>query len=102
MTLRELRCAASSGASAPGLRGWLGGEGGRVGGRGWEALVGTELEFMVFRPPYEEAGRSGYRDLEPANLCNVDSSLGGTARVEPLIRRIRNSMAGAGMRVEDS
>ena len=26
----------------------------------------------------------------------------GTARVEPLIRRIRNSMTGAGMRVENS
>ena len=26
----------------------------------------------------------------------------GTARVEPLIRRIRNEMAGAGMRVENS
>ena len=44
----------------------------------------------------------GYRDLEPANLYNVDYSLLGTARVEPLIRRIRNEMAGAGMTVENS
>src|ERR1019366_7411171 len=36
------------------------------------------------------------------NLYNVDYSLLGTARVEPLIRRIRNSMAAAGMVVEDS
>ena len=32
----------------------------------------------------------------------MDYSILGTARVEPLIRRIRNAMAGAGMRVEDS
>ncbi|HEV2726898.1 MAG TPA: glutamine synthetase, partial [Solirubrobacterales bacterium] len=44
----------------------------------------------------------GYRDLEPANLYNIDYSLLGTARVEPLIRRIRNEMAGAGMEVENS
>ena len=32
----------------------------------------------------------------PANLYNVDYSLLGTARVEPLIRRIRNEMGAAG------
>jgi len=57
---------------------------------------------MVFRDTYEEAWKKGYRDLDPANLYNVDYSLLGTARVEPLIRRIRNSMMDAGMRVENS
>src|SRR5256885_177583 len=57
---------------------------------------------MVFRDNYEEAWRKGYRDLDNANLYNVDYSMIGTARVEPLIRRIRNSMMGAGMRVENS
>ena len=51
---------------------------------------------------YEEAWQKGYRDLEPANLYNVDYSLLGTARVEPLIRRIRNEMTAAGMTVENS
>src|SRR6185312_15689927 len=51
---------------------------------------------------YEEAWHKHYRELRPANLYNVDYSLLGTARVEPLIRRIRNSMAAAGMVVEDS
>ncbi|MEA2448136.1 MAG: glutamine synthetase [Thermoleophilaceae bacterium] len=74
----------------------------RLSERGWTANVGTELEFIVFRDTYEQAWKKGYRDLEPANLYNVDYSLLGTARVEPLIRRIRNSMAGAGMVVEDS
>jgi len=74
----------------------------RLAERGWGANAGTELEFMVFADTYEEAWHKHYRDLRPANLYNVDYSLLGTARVEPLIRRIRNSMAAAGMVVEDS
>ncbi len=74
----------------------------RLAERGLTAMAGTELEFMVFRDTYEEAWKAAYRDLEPANLYNVDYSILGTARVEPLIRRIRNSMTGAGMRVETS
>ncbi len=74
----------------------------RLAERGWTANAGTELEFMVFLDTYEEAWHKNYRDLRPANLYNVDYSLLGTARVEPLIRRIRNSMAAAGMVVEDS
>src|SRR5918994_112269 len=74
----------------------------RLAEHGWSANAGTELEFIVFEDSYEDAWRSGYRDLSPANLYNVDYSLLGTARVEPLIRRIRNAMAGAGMNVENS
>jgi glutamine synthetase len=74
----------------------------RLAERGWSANAGTELEFIVFRDTYEQAWHNGYRQLEPANLYNVDYSLLGTARVEPLMRRIRNSMEGAGMLCEDS
>jgi glutamine synthetase len=74
----------------------------RLEERGWAAMAGTELEFIVFRDTYEEAWRKGYRDLEPGNYYNVDYSMIGTARLEPLIRRIRNSMMGAGMAVENS
>jgi glutamine synthetase len=74
----------------------------RLAERGLIANAGTELEFIVFKTPYEDAWRSGYRDLDPANLYNVDYSLLGTARVEPLIRRIRNEMAAAGLTVENS
>ena len=74
----------------------------RLAERGWTANAGTELEFLIFLDSYEEAFELGYRDLRPANQYNVDYSLLGTARVEPLVRRIRNSMAAAGMVVEDS
>jgi len=74
----------------------------RLAERGWQATAGTELEFIVFKDTYEEAWKKGYRDLEPANLYNVDYSMLGTARVEPLIRRIRNAMTAANMPVENS
>ncbi len=72
----------------------------RLSDMGMDAYVGTELEFIVFRDSYEQAWDKGYRHLEPANQYNVDYSLLGTARVEPLLRRIRNSMQGAGLYVE--
>ena len=74
----------------------------RLAERGLRANAGTELEFIVFLDSYAEALHKGYRDLEPANLHNIDYSLLGTSRVEPLIRRIRNSMQAAGLEVESS
>jgi glutamine synthetase len=74
----------------------------RLAERDWEAFAGTELEFMVFEDTYEQAWDGGYRNLTAANRYNVDYSLLGTARVEPLLRRIRNAMMDAGMVVEDS
>ncbi len=74
----------------------------RLAARGWSANASTELEFLLFRETYESAWHKGYRGLEPANLYNLDYSLLATARVEPLIRRIRNSMDLAGLAVENS
>ena len=74
----------------------------RLSERGWTALAATELEFILFRDTYEAAWRKSYRELEPANYYNVDYSMLGTSRVEPLIGRIRREMAKAGLRVENS
>jgi glutamine synthetase len=74
----------------------------RLAERGWEAHAGTELEFIVFDDSYEQAWDAAYRNLTPSNRYNVDYSMLGTARVEPLLRRIRNAMMDAGMVVEDS
>jgi glutamine synthetase len=74
----------------------------RLAERGLRAFVGTELEFIVFNDTYEQAWDRGYRGLTPANQYNVDYSLLGTARIEPLLREIRNGMAGAGMEVESA
>jgi glutamine synthetase len=74
----------------------------RLAEHGLAADVGTELEFMLFADSFDTAWRKDYRGLEPANLYNVDYSMLGTARVEPVLRRIRNGMAGAGMIVESA
>ena len=74
----------------------------RLDERGVQAQAATELEFIVFRDSYEQAQAKAYRGLDPANGYNVDYSRLGTARVEPLLRRIRNEMDGAGLYVEDS
>ena len=69
---------------------------------GYVALAGTELEFILFNTSYEEAWNSHYRDLVPANQYNVDYSILGGSRVEPLLREIRNTMYAAGMNVESA
>ncbi|MFE6285267.1 glutamine synthetase family protein [Streptomyces sp. NPDC057877] len=74
----------------------------RLAEHGLTAQVGTELEFIVFKDTYEQAWDAGYRGLTPANQYNIDYSVLGTGRVEPLLRRIRNEMAGAGMTVESA
>jgi len=75
---------------------------GRLSAQGMQAFVGTELEFIVFNDTYEQAWAKAYRDLTPANQYNVDYSMLGTARIEPLLRRIRNDMTGAGLTVESA
>jgi glutamine synthetase len=74
----------------------------RLAERSLKAYVGTELEFIVFNDTFESAWDKSYRDLEPANQYNVDYSLLGTSRIEPLLRDIRNSMTGAGLYVESA
>jgi glutamine synthetase len=74
----------------------------RAAERGWTAYAGTELEFIVFEDSYEQAWDKGYRGLTPANRYNVDYSVLGTSRIEPLLRDIRLSMAKAGMTVESA
>jgi glutamine synthetase len=74
----------------------------RLAEHGLSAFAGTELEFVLYRDSYEQAFEKNYRDLTPANQYNVDYSLLGTARVEPLLRRIRNEMYGAGLTPESA
>ena len=72
----------------------------RAADLGYVALAGTELEFMVFEDSYEHAHDLDYTDLTPSNQYNVDYSILGTSRIEPLLRDIRNTMYAAGTNVE--
>ncbi|MFD7559388.1 glutamine synthetase family protein [Streptomyces sp. NPDC059835] len=74
----------------------------RLADLGYTAMVGTELEFMVFKDTYEQAWDAGYRGLTPANQYNIDYSVLGTGRIEPLLRRIRGEMQAAGLVVESA
>lgn len=69
---------------------------------GYSAVAGTELEFMIYNTSYEDAQQGNYLNLTPANLYNVDYSILGSMRVEPLLRDIRNTMFEAGMIVESA
>ncbi len=69
----------------------------RAADHGWQALAGTELEFILFDDTYETAWSRGYSGLTPSNQYNVDYSILGTTRVEPLLRDIRNGMYAAGL-----
>jgi glutamine synthetase len=65
-------------------------------------FAGTELEFNVYDNSYEDAWNRRYQDLTPGNQYNVDYSIVGTSRVEPLLRDIRNHMYSAGLVVESA
>ncbi len=74
----------------------------RAADMGFVAYAGTELEFIVFDDTYEQAWDAGYRGLTPSNRYNVDYSILGTGRVEPLLRDIRGHMERAGLVVESA
>ena len=69
---------------------------------GYQAFAGTELEFIVFDDTYEQAWDRRYQGLTGANRYNVDYSILGGSKVEPLLREIRNEMYAAGMTVESA
>jgi glutamine synthetase len=69
---------------------------------GLVALAGTELEFIVFEDSFDQAWDRRYAGLTGANRYNVDYSILGGTRVEPLLRDIRNEMYAAGVVVESA
>ncbi|EAP97657.1 putative glutamine synthetase [Janibacter sp. HTCC2649] len=68
--------------------------------KGWMAIAGTELEFIVFEETFHSAWDRRYVGLTGANRYNVDYSITGGTVVEPLLREIRNEMYAAGVTVE--
>ena len=70
--------------------------------REYDVLAGTRLQLMAFHNSYEDAWNAQYRDLALVNQYNVDSSILGGSRIEPLLREIRNMTYAAGMDVESA
>ncbi|HSF98686.1 MAG TPA: glutamine synthetase family protein [Ornithinibacter sp.] len=69
---------------------------------GFGAFAGTELEFILFEDSYDAAWDRRYQGLTGANRYNVDYSILGGSKVEPVLREIRNEMYAAGMTVESA
>ncbi|SDL13827.1 glutamine synthetase [Cryobacterium psychrotolerans] len=72
----------------------------RLAEHGLEALVATELEFIVFDDGYRDAWAKGYRGMRNSSDYNIDYALLAGTRMEPLLRDIRVGMDGAGMYCE--
>ena len=69
---------------------------------GYAAFAGTELEFILFEETFEQAWDRRYHALTGSNRYNVDYSILGGTKVEPVLRDIRNEMYAAGMTVESA
>ncbi|MHB8643963.1 MAG: glutamine synthetase family protein [Gaiellaceae bacterium] len=74
----------------------------RARAAGFEPMFGSELEFYLLKESYEEAHAQHYNDLTPSVPYILDYHVLATTYDEPFIRRIRNGMQAAGIRVESS
>jgi glutamine synthetase len=68
--------------------------------RGYLPMIGSELEFYLFRESYAQAHEKHYRDLTPTIPYILDYHILATTFDEDVIGDIRRSMAGAGIPVE--
>jgi glutamine synthetase len=69
---------------------------------GFEVLVGSELEFYLFRESFREARGAGFRGLEPTTLVRSDYSIVGQGAREGFLGRVRAAMDGCGIPVDAS
>jgi len=69
---------------------------------GFDPMMATELEFFLFAENFDVLRDRRYAHLQTINRYNVDYSLFGTAKTEPVMRAIRNGLFGAGIPVENS
>src|SRR3989344_7643609 len=65
-------------------------------------MMGSELEFYLFKETYESASQKRYQNLQLSGAYIEDYHILQTTKDEPLIRDIRNGMEGAGVPVEFS
>ncbi|WP_347267762.1 glutamine synthetase family protein [Paracoccus sp. (in: a-proteobacteria)] len=69
---------------------------------GFTPMMATELEFYLFEGNYEVQSALGWRGMQASGGYNLDYSLLGTTKHEPVMRAIRNGLYGAGIPVECS
>ncbi|HWL46067.1 MAG TPA: glutamine synthetase family protein [Ilumatobacter sp.] len=69
---------------------------------GFVPMIGSEIEFVVFKDSYDDAHAAGYRDLTPNSPWVEDYAILQTTKEEDLLGALRRALAGAGMPVEFS
>ena len=69
-------------------------------GLGFSAMVGSEIEFYLYRESFEEARRGRYSDLRPHSDWAQDYNIMQTTRDEYVIADIRRGLIQAGVPVE--
>ncbi len=74
----------------------------RAEAMGFKPMMATELEFFLFEKSYTELHDENYQDLTTFGRYNIDYSIMGASKEEPLMRAIRNGLFGAGIPVENS
>ncbi|WP_415184664.1 glutamine synthetase family protein [Phaeovulum sp.] len=74
----------------------------RARAMGYEPMMATELEFYLFEQSFSELFDSRYYEPVPMARYNVDYSIFGTSRDEPIMRAIRNGLYAAGIPIECS
>ncbi len=74
----------------------------RAAALGYEVMVGSELEYYVFRHSYREAEAAGYRGLEAAGWCIEDYHILQGTREEPLHGAVRRLLRESGIPLEST
>jgi glutamine synthetase len=69
---------------------------------GLVSAVATELEFFIFRESFENLSDQGYRNMKTVSAYNEDYHVFQTTKEEGLMRKIRNGLQAAGIKVENS
>ena len=74
----------------------------RASAAGYKVMIGSELEFYLFKDSFEDAAAKRYAGLEPHSTYIMDYHILQTTKDEYIIRQIRNGMDAAGVPVEFS
>jgi len=67
-----------------------------------EPMIGSEIEFYLFRDSYEQIHERGYQDLTPHSPFMQDYQVVQTTRDEYVVSEIRRGLEAAGIPVEFS
>lgn len=69
---------------------------------GLTPLVGTELEFHLYRDSYDDLRQRGYRDRDPSTRLHADYTVQQVNQWEPFFQQLRRQLDDSGLDVEMS